>query len=514
MSFTLLPEFKLYENIHIETNLLSPDYDGVVLILYPKEKNSTLPQHIGSFVDNVSRIDKYIYKTPTLWNCDYVSGGRLVLAPTGPITPYHDAKVLYDAAKTGIKRAIDAGIKKPLLVVQDVNDYPDNQLTIILGAFEALYVPLQIREMNQGMLKFQRLGLLAEEKFTESFERLVRNAIALERSRIFARDIAGGDPERMTPMKVEEYVKEVFSRHHNISIKVINDEAVIEKEYPLLAAVSRAANTVERHKARIIELEYKPSDISRVAETLILIGKGVTYDTGGADIKISGKMVGMSRDKSGAAAVAGFLKACSILKPQHLKVIGVLCLCRNSVGEDCYVADELIKSRSGKTVRVMNTDAEGRFAMADSVYKWSQIAENELNPHIYTIATLTGHVRLCYGECTAAMDNYSAKATNHANKLQFSGSRIGEPMEVSTLRPEDMDCNNGKIDGDDLVQLDMDKRVRNHQMAAGFLIRAGGLEDKNIKYTHLDIAGGAGQPPNQPTAVPLLSLCHLHKVFL
>lgn len=506
-------DFKLYENVFIETSLQSIDYDAVILLLYPEELNVELPRHIGSFVKSLTKIDKYVTKGVTLWNCEYVSGGRLIVTPTGNITPYHDIKVIKDAASKGMKRALDAGAKKPLLILQNVVNFPDGQLVGILAALESLYIPLQQRErdITRAVL---RIGFYAEEKRTEHFERVVRNAIAVERARVLARDIAGGDPERMAPGRIVEYVKQSFQGDSNISINVIDDEAIIDKEYPLLAAVSRAANKVDRHQSKVIEIEYKPSDIARVTETLMLVGKGVTYDTGGADLKISGKMAGMSRDKSGAAAVAGFLKACSILKPPHLKVIGVLCLCRNSIGEESYVPDELLTARSGKTVRVTNTDAEGRFAMADALFKFAEAANKELNPHLYTIATLTGHARASYGSYTAAMDNHSARATNHSTRFQFSGSRVAEGAEVSVIRLEDLTVNNGKCKGDDIIQVDMEAKARHHQLAAGFLIKVSGIEDKNIKYTHLDIAGAAGAYPSEPTAVPIVTLCHLHKVFL
>lgn len=508
-----MADFKLYENIFIETNLQSNDYDCVILILYPEEIGVPLPRHIDSFIEKISKLDKHIHKICTVWNCDYVSGGKIVLAPTGKITPYHDAKVVKEAAYKGMVRAIDSGAKKPLILVQNVIPFPDGQLVTILGAFEALYQPLQMRE-RENQKNFIKIGLFAEEKKTDEFEKIVRSAIALERARIFARDIGGGDPERMAAARIVEYVKQSFDGDSNITVKVIDDELVIADDYPLLAAVARSSTHVDRHKPRVVEIEYNPSDPARITETVILVGKGVTYDTGGADIKISGKMTGMSRDKCGAAAVAGFLKACSILKPPHLKVIGTLCLVRNSVGSNAYVTDELLLSKSGKTVRVTNTDAEGRLAMADALFKASEIALKELNPHIYTIATLTGHAKACYGLYTAAMDNHSAKMTNHSTRLQFSASRMSEGIEVSTIRPEDLTINNGKAKGDDLVQYDTDAKGRNHQLAAGFLIKVGGLEDKNLKYTHLDIAGEAGAPPAEPTAVPILSLCHLHKVML
>lgn len=81
-------------------------------------------------------------------------------------------------------------------------------------------------------------------------------------------------------------------------------------------------------------MEYSPSDTSvPIDTTLFLVGKGLTYDTGGADIKTSGFMEGMHRDKCGAAFVAGFFKTLSILKPKGLRVFGTLCIARNNVGE-------------------------------------------------------------------------------------------------------------------------------------------------------------------------------------
>lgn len=80
-------------------------------------------------------------------------------------------------------------------------------------------------------------------------------------------------------------------------------------------------------------------------------------------------MAGMSRDKCGAAAVAGFMQVVSQLKPKGVRIIGALCLARNSVGENCYVSDEVITARSKARVRIGNTDAEGRMVMADVLCK-------------------------------------------------------------------------------------------------------------------------------------------------
>ena len=90
-----------------------------------------------------------------------------------------------------------------------------------------------------------------------------------------------------------------------------------------------------------------------------MVGKGLTYDTGGADIKHGGNMVSMHRDKCGAAFVAGFFKSLAIARPKNFKCVGYLCLARNSIGEECYVTDEIVTARSKQRIRIGNTDAEG-----------------------------------------------------------------------------------------------------------------------------------------------------------
>lgn len=112
----------------------------------------------------------------------------------------------------------------------------------------------------------------------------------------------------------------------------------------------------------LLKLIYSIFDVVRLFA-------GVTYDTGGIDVKTNGAMLGMSRDKCGAAAVAGFMQVVRLLQPKNVKVVAGLSIVRNSIGSNGYVADEVLTARSGKRIRVINTDAEGRMVMADVLCK-------------------------------------------------------------------------------------------------------------------------------------------------
>lgn len=87
----------------------------------------------------------------------------------------------------------------------------------------------------------------------------------------------------------------------------------------------------------------------------------------------------------------------NLLQPPTVKVVTALCVVRNSVGENSYVSDEVITAKSGARVRVGNTDAEGRMAMADVLYHFKEMALQSVNPHLFTVATLTGHSVLTAG---------------------------------------------------------------------------------------------------------------------
>lgn len=116
----------------------------------------------------------------------------------------------------------------------------------------------------------------------------------LESGLYVARDIGGSDPERMAPPRVANYIKTVF-RDSPVKLTILDDLESLRENYPLFEAVNRCANDVLRHRGHVAILEYIPEDPKEIKNTLYLVGKGVTYDTGGADIKAGGVMAGMSR---------------------------------------------------------------------------------------------------------------------------------------------------------------------------------------------------------------------------
>ncbi|XP_003740031.1 putative aminopeptidase W07G4.4 [Galendromus occidentalis] len=501
----------LKTNVRIEDGL-SADYDCVVIVgtsLCPKSLGKA--EIYAAALGAIEKTDESFEKTLTFIHVD---GARVVYSPTGPLNrDQDDIRVFSDAAIKGVKRALSAGAKKPLVVLpKTIEPFTDFNVdaAVVLGALEAIYVPLEIREdVPEKKRKVERLGFLNFGGDAKRFQYL----LSLESGRLACRDIGGSDPERMAAPKVEEYVKELFA-DSPVTVRVISDREQLEANYPCLAAVDRCARHVDRHGARMIFLEYSEGTPE---QCLAFVGKGVTYDTGGADIKVGGIMAGMHRDKCGAAAVAGIFQTLALTKPRNIKVIGAMCMVRNSVGSDAYVADEIITSRAGLRLRVVNTDAEGRLAMADALAEMKErvIADGlEGKAHLFTIATLTGHARSAVGPpFSISLDNGPACRQEASRKLRAAGDEIGDLLEISTVRREDYDAANSTSEYEDLLQFVRKKGApRGHQLAAAFLIRVSGLDkhgkdsSKPLAYTHLDIAAATGEFPGTPTGSPIAAL--------
>lgn len=452
-----------------------------------------------------------------LWDKNLNS--RLIYSPVGDLGDYDDVRSYLKAAEKGIERAIKAGSKSPIIVLPENSKFQYAPLVTLLGALKMLYVPFELRrDVPEKALRVTSLGVYMKNQ--KMLNEIFEIALTYERGLFIARDIGIGDPEVMSPLGVVNYITEAFPSGTPIKINIVSDVATLTKEFPLFQAVNRAADSVPRHRGKIIFMEYKPPNPKK---TIMLVGKGVTYDTGGADVKAGGHMAGMSRDKCGAAAIAGFMRVIGETQPKDVAVYAALCMVRNSIGEECYVADEIITSRAGARVRIGNTDAEGRMSVSDSVALFKEKAINEKlpDPHIFTVCTLTGHAIIAYGEgYSICVDNGPARASGHSERLKRISEEIGDPFEVSILRKEDFEFHRGKLYGDDLIQCNnypSSQTQRGHMTPAAFIIMASGL-DKNgldsenpIKFSHIDMAASAGNMEELPTGSPLLAFA---KTFL
>jgi leucyl aminopeptidase len=439
-------------------------------------------------------------------------GGRLVLATTGNVSSWEvDVRAFTAAAAAGVTRASAAGAKRPLLVVQAPDGdarYARAAEAALLGAAQASWDPLEVRHDGERPARIEQVTVAADVD--------VERLSTLERGRIVARDVCGTEPESMAPEGMARYCERAFAGTA-VKVEVLRDQALLARGYPLIAAVARASMPVERHHPRVIKLVYEPVDA--VTRTIVLAGKGLTYDTGGADLKTDGHMAGMSRDKGGAAAVAGLLRVVAERKPKGVRVIGLLGAVRNSIGSDSFVTDEIIRSRAGVRVRIGNTDAEGRLVLADLLAALREEIEGAPSVTLLSVATLTGHAALAVGPYTALVENGQSRVRGIGDAIQRAGDAIGDPIERSTLRAEDYAFVAGKSAAEDVLScnsLPSSRTPRGHQFPAAFLDIVSGMrayeqrKPRELAFLHVDIAGSAVAAGNwqtgTPTGAPVLAL--------
>lgn len=189
-----------------------------------------------------------------------------------------------------------------------------------------------------------------------------------------------------------------------------------------------AVNKGSRNPPRFVVLEHAPRGTAKQAP-LVLIGKGVCFDTGGYSIKTADGMVPMKGDMSGAAAVAGAMQAIAELKLSR-RVIGLMPLVENRINEEAFLPSDVLTMMNGMTVEIISTDAEGRLILADALHY-----AKRYNPSgVVNIATLTGTASLAMGDCMAA--TLHTNTETWGRQVIDSGAQAGERIWPMPLWPE------------------------------------------------------------------------------
>lgn len=222
----------------------------------------------------------------------------------------------------------------------------------------------------------------------------VRSALALGakvgRCVYHARDLINEPPNELTPPALAEYAAAV-AREHKLACRVFDKKQLAKMGAKLIIAVGQGSV----HEPRLVHMTYKPAKPSR--KRLVVVGKGLTFDSGGLCIKPAAGMGEMKSDMAGAANVIAFMAAVAEVKPS-IEVHGILGIAENMPDGAAYRPGDVFGSLDGKTVEIVNTDAEGRLVLADAL-----AYARKIDPTILVCnATLTGAIVVALGQRCAA----------------------------------------------------------------------------------------------------------------
>ncbi len=285
------------------------------------------------------------------------------------------------------------------------------------------------------------------------------------------RDLVSENADITTPKFLENIIVN-FAKKHKLKVKVLDEKEIQKEKLGLLWAVGKGA----KNPPRLIICEYYGNPNSK--DLKALIGKGLTFDTGGLNLKPSNYIEDMKLDMAGAATVYGIFKSAIELNLKQNLVL-VISSAENAISGNSYKPGDVFVSHKGISVEITNTDAEGRLVLADAM---SYIQKNFKISQIFDFATLTGASMIALGTQTAAIfSNDDLIVENLKKASQISGEKIWQLPIFDEHRDflkssiaDTLNCSKERYGG--------------ASSAAAFLEK---FIDKNIKWVHFDIAGPA-----------------------
>ncbi len=229
-----------------------------------------------------------------------------------------------------------------------------------------------------------------------------------------ARDFMNEPPNALHPARYAEKIQTLFA-DTAVSVEVLGEETLEKLGMRALLAVGRGS----AHESKVVVMRWQGGQDAAV--DLALVGKGVTFDTGGISLKPGGQMDAMRWDMGGSAAVVGALYAAAKNNVQ-CSIVGVVGLVENMPDGSSYRPGDIVTSMSGKTIEIINTDAEGRMVLADALW----YVQERFSPcEIIDFATLTGAIVAALG---AEYGGLFTNNTAFAERLVYAGERSGEPV--------------------------------------------------------------------------------------
>ncbi len=306
------------------------------------------------------------------------------------------------------------------------------------------------------------------DQFQSSFE----DALIIAGATSFTRDIVNTPPQELNPQTLASLAQKL-ARENKLDCTILQEEELQKERMGAMLAVGRAST----HGSALIHLAYKPKNPKKV---ISLVGKGLTYDSGGLSLKPATSMVTMKMDKAGACAVLGIMKAVSELK-LDIEVHAFIGAVENMIGGDAYKPDDVLISRSKTTIEVRNTDAEGRLVLADVL----SYAQDTLKADaLFDFATLTGACMVALGQYTTGVMGHSSKLKHDFSKAaNNSGELVGSlPFNKhlkKLLKSEIADISNTA------------SKPYGGAITAGLFLDRFIKEDMKQKWLHFDIAGSA-----------------------
>ena len=425
-----------------------------------------------------------------------LKASRLLLVGAGKREKF-DSAVLRKISGSALRYLKSRGVHNFAFAVREANATEDAAQAVVEGAIAADFESDKYKtdKKNDKSIETVLLAGYSEAERAAGEKGLTRGRIIAE-SQNFARDLINEPSNKLTPKILAEKA-EAMAKQAGLAVEILDEKKIADLKMGALLSVAQGGP----EPPRMIVITYTPANPKPGAPVIGLVGKAVTFDTGGISIKPSEGMEKMKYDMAGGATMIGVMRALAALKP-NVKVICVVPSTENMPGGKAQKPGDIQTAMSGKTIEVLNTDAEGRLILADGVHYAKQLGAT----HLVDAATLTGAIVVALASINVGVFGGTDQAWT--DKVLASAKAAGEKMWQMPMDDEYREFIKGTVA--DIQNIGSGKG--GGSITGAWFIRefAG-----DTPWVHLDIAGTAWNDDAKtwlakgPTGVALRTLVHL-----
>lgn len=290
-----------------------------------------------------------------------------------------------------------------------------------------------------------------------------------------ARDIVNTPPNIANSTYLAQMAKELSKDINNVTIDIHSNDFLEKEKMGAFLAVNQGSTS----PAYLVHLQYKPTNKRKISKKIVLVGKGLVYDTGGLSLKPADYMTTMKADKGGACAVMSSFIAMAKMQ-LDVEIHAIMGITDNAIGSKSYRPDDVIYSREGKSIEVRNTDAEGRLVLVDCL-SYAQ----DLKPDILIdFATLTGACVVALGEYTAGVMGHSDELKNDFVKSAMQVNELAHTLPFNRHLKKLLDSKIADI-------CNISSARYGGAITAGLFLSNFIRDEYKSKWLHVDIAGPA-----------------------
>lgn len=395
---------------------------------------------------------------------------RLLLIGVGEAKDYGNAQVSHMAG-TAVRSLRSKNAKTVAVLPRSSGDVEATAKSAVEGAYIATFDPDKYRTVEKEEKKIDRLVVVVEGAEEASLQQGVQRGAIVGEAINFTRDLANEPGAYMTPTDMADRAREI-ANEFGLSIDVLDEDRMEQEGMGSLLSVTRGSE----QPAKLIILKYTPANAPADSkELLAFVGKGVTFDSGGISLKPGENMELMKYDMTGGATVLGAMRAIAQLKPP-IPILGVAPCTENLPSGKATKPGDVVKAMTGKTIEIINTDAEGRLILADAIAYAKKLGATK----VIDMATLTGAVSIALGDVNAAVLGTDQELID---EIISAGREVGEKFWQLPLDKE-----YSKQIKSDIADI---KNVGGRK--AGTITAAAFLKEfaDGLSWAHLDIAGTA-----------------------